>query len=58
VHHPVAEGSGHTRQFNRLRVDPKILKPGANMIELLSDTEHHGIEILYPGPALMIRYRR
>jgi len=58
VHHPVAEGSAHTRQFNRLRVDPKILMPGANTIELLSDTEHHGIEIIYPGPALMIRYRR
>lgn len=54
---PVAEGSGHTRQFNRLPVDPRILKMGANTIELLSDTEHHGIEILYPGPALMIRYR-
>ena len=55
---PVAEGSGHTRQYNRLPVNPAILKRGANTIELLSDTEHHGIEILYPGPALMIRYQR
>ncbi len=57
-HFPVAEGSGHTRQFNRIPVDPKILKKGANVIRLLSDTEHHGIEVIYPGPALMIRYRR
>jgi hypothetical protein len=55
--YPVAEGSGHTRQFNRLPVDPSVLKQGVNTIALLSDTEHHGIEILYPGPALMIRYQ-
>lgn len=55
---PVAEGSAHTRQFNRLRLDPEILKAGTNTIVLRSDTEHHGIEILYPGPALMIRHRR
>jgi len=55
---PVAEGAGHTRQFNRLRVVPKLLRRGANTIELLSDTQHHGIEFLYPGPALMVRYRR
>ena len=58
VHHPVAEGHSHDRQFNRMPIDPKILKKGINTIELLSDTEHHGIEILHPGPALMIRVRR
>lgn len=56
--YPVAEGAGHTRQFNRLSIDPTILKRGKNAIALLSDTEHHGIEIVYPGPALMLRYRR
>lgn len=58
--HPfsVAEGASHTRQFNRVPIDPKILKQGNNTIALLSDTEHHGIEIVHPGPALMIRYRR
>ncbi len=29
-----------------------------NQISLLSDTEHHGIEILLPGPCLMLRYRK
>lgn len=58
VHHPVAEGSAHTRQFNRLRLDPRILRQGANVIELLSDTEHHGIEVVHPGPTLLIRHRR
>ncbi len=56
-HFPVAEGSNHVVQFNRLAVKPSLLHQGKNTIELLSDTEHHGIEVLYPGPALMVRYR-
>lgn len=35
---------------------PQSLRP-SNSIELLSGTDHHGIEILLPGPALMIRVR-
>jgi hypothetical protein len=38
-------------------VDPKTLKPGSNEIELLSDTEHHGIEVCWPGPAIIIKYK-
>ena len=57
-HFLVAEGSRHVPQFSRLAVEPSFLKHGTNAIELLSDTEHHGIEIVYPGPALMVRYRR
>jgi hypothetical protein len=56
-HFPVAEGSNHVIQHNRLAVPLSLLKPGANTMELVSDTEHHGIEIIYPGPALMVRYR-
>lgn len=37
-------------------VELKNLKPGTNNIELLSDTEHHGIELCIPGPCLMVRY--
>lgn len=57
-HFPVAEGSGHEIQFNRLPVDADLLSRGDNRIELLSDTDHHGIEIVYPGPALMVRWRK
>jgi hypothetical protein len=34
---------------------PVKLLERSNVVELLSDTDHHGIEILLPGPALMIR---
>jgi len=57
VHYPVAEGDRHELVYSRLPVPPSTLKRGANRIALLSDTEHHGIEIIYPGPALMVRYR-
>jgi hypothetical protein len=56
-HFPVADGSKHIPVFTRLPVEPSLLKRGDNTIELLSDTEHHGIEVIYPGPALMVRYR-
>jgi hypothetical protein len=53
----VAEGKGHELIYSRFPVNPKNLKRGLNRIELLSNTEHHGIEVLLPGPALLIRYR-
>lgn len=57
-HFPVAEGHAHVIQFNRLPVEPALLRRGANRVELLSDTEHHGIEIISPGPALTLRLRK
>lgn len=41
--------------YSKIPIDPKILKKGSNKIEVLSDTDHHGLEILLPGPALVIR---
>jgi hypothetical protein len=58
VFFPVAEGARHELVFSRLAVDPKVLRQGINQIELLSDTEHHGIEVLLPGPCLMVRSKR
>jgi hypothetical protein len=54
---PVAEGSRHELIYSQLRVPASVLRQGFNEIELLSDTEHHGIEILLPGPCLMVRSR-
>lgn len=36
-------------------VDPAHLVKGRNRIRLVSDTEHHGIEVLLPGPAIAVR---
>ncbi len=41
--------------YRKIKFDPKLLKRGVNQIELEPQPEQHGIEILLPGPALMIR---
>jgi hypothetical protein len=56
VPYPVAEGSAHEPRHVRLPVSAENLREGANRVELLSDTEHHGIEIMLPGPALLVRF--
>ena len=38
-------------------VRPEHLKTGDNVLTLFSDTEHHGIEVLLPGPCFIVRYR-
>ena len=55
---PVAGEGKHDVIYSALKLDPSLLKKGTNKIVLLSDTEHHGIEVLLPGPALMIRSKR
>jgi hypothetical protein len=31
------------------------LRTGDNVFEVRSDTEHHMLEVLWPGPALIVR---
>jgi hypothetical protein len=47
----------HDVVFTKREVNVKHLKSGKNQITLLSDTEHHGIEMIYPGPYLVLRFR-
>ena len=54
----VAGEGRHDVIYSRVPLDPGLVRRGANQIRLLSDTEHHGIEVLLPGPALLIRERR
>ena len=54
---PVAGAGRHDVLYRVIDVDPRILRPGKNEVRLLSDTDHHGIELLAPGPALIIRTR-
>lgn len=54
---PVTGEGRHDVLYSRVPVDPEILVHGDNEIVLHSDTEHHGIEILRPGPELFVRSR-
>ncbi len=57
--HPlaVANKADHDVIYAQLPVEPSWLLQDTNQAELLSDTEHHGMEVLYPGPMLTIRYQ-
>jgi len=59
--HPYSITSGranHDLVFTNVEVDINHLKAGENTLTLLSDTEHHGIEVLLPGPCLVLRYSK
>jgi hypothetical protein len=55
---PVADVGRHDVLYRRLAVAPSLLRRGKNTIELLSNTDHHGIEVLLPGPAIVVRRSR
>ena len=58
--HPYSVTSGkaiHDVVLTIAEVDPEHLRAGKNEITLLSDSEHHGIEVLLPGPVIIARYR-
>lgn len=57
-HFPVAEGQEHRTAYTVFPVEPTLLRRGDNAIEVRSDTMEHGIEVLKPGPALVVRYRK
>jgi putative heme-binding domain-containing protein len=41
----------------RFPIDPARLVKGTNVVAVHSDTTHHGIEVLLPGPELFVRRR-
>lgn len=51
----VAATGMHDVLYRILDIDPKLLRRGDNEIRVVSSTEHHGIEVLLPGPALVVR---
>jgi len=54
---PFRSDAKHDVKSLRLPIDPMTLVRGHNRFEVLCDTEHHGIEILLPGPELWVRTR-
>jgi hypothetical protein len=49
-------GKNHFYALSTVEIPVSNLIWGINEIAYTSDTEHHGIEILWPGPAFIIRY--
>jgi hypothetical protein len=50
------DGKNHHYDYDRLSIPPRLLKHGENTFRIHSDTEHHMLEVLWPGPTLLIRY--
>ena len=48
----------HDVHLTKHVVDAKDLKAGENIIELISETKNHGIEMLLPFPALIVRLKK
>lgn len=49
-------GEAHFYSYDSISIDPDYLVTGENTVTFHSETEHHGIEILWPGPAVMVKY--
>jgi len=65
-HHPLKvnehtfpiDGKNHFYDYDLLPLPISALKSGENVFEISSDTEHHMLEVLWPGPAVVVRSRK
>ena len=49
-------GHNHDLSYDEITVPLSALRPGENEIHTRSSTEHHGIEVLWPGAVLVARF--
>ena len=49
------DGKNHFYDYDLLEIPPSALRPGENVFRVHSETEHHQLEVLWPGPALVTR---
>ena len=56
-HAHLNEGNNHHYDYDMLPIPVGELRPGDNTFLIHSKTEHHMLEVLWPGPALTVRYR-
>lgn len=53
-------GEDHFYSYDVIPISPGLLNsnssPNNNVISFLSESTHHGVEILWPGPAVIVRY--
>jgi hypothetical protein len=55
-HHAEVGGADHKFAQSMRGVPVAAIHTGENTISFQSDTKHHGVEVLWPGPALLVRY--
>lgn len=53
---PTRYGRDHFYSVDVISIPVNALLAGENTISFFSATTHHGIEILWPGPAVVVRY--
>jgi CubicO group peptidase (beta-lactamase class C family) len=56
VSFPLA-GNNHHYAFKYLAIPADAIRSGENTFAIHSKTEHHMLEVLWPGPALLVRLR-
>ncbi|MEM7167130.1 MAG: LamG-like jellyroll fold domain-containing protein [Planctomycetota bacterium] len=49
-------GANHRYSYDVIDVPTGQLQTGTNTISFYSQSTHHGIEIMWPGPAILVRY--
>ena len=49
-------GQAHRYSFDQLPLSIDLIRPGLNTVFTRATTTHHGIEVLWPGIALMVQY--
>jgi hypothetical protein len=56
-HEMAVKGKNHFYDYDLRELPTDILKPGKNTFSIHSKTEHHMLEVLWPGPAIVTRTR-
>ena len=51
-------GNNHHYDYDLLTFTPTALRNGENQFTVHSKTEHHQLEVLWPGPAIAVRYTK
>src|SRR5690606_31579299 len=49
-------GANHYYSQDDLAIPPGALRRGVNTVEVTSESSHHGIEVLWPGPGMIVWY--
>jgi hypothetical protein len=52
----VVRGTDHYFHAGLFEIDPRLLLDGDNQIAFHSTSKHHGPEILWPGPLVLVRF--